>query len=182
VPAAVVHLDAAGDLRHGRGPRRAGVLWPYTQGWREPLRREAALVDPVNLLVLNARPERVGALLERRGWRVPTEGGLQVIWVGGWLPRAMAAHLERGGAEERDHVRLWRFGPHTVAGAHHEVRGPGGRGHAVTSWNAARDQAAADLAAAGLVPLPASAPITPPDLRGRPSDGRAARLIAPVPR
>lgn len=182
VPAALVHLDPAGHLRPGRGPRGAGVVWPFTQGWRDLCRRGPHAVDPLNLLVLNAGPAEVRARLAGRGWRMPEEGGIHLIWVGGWLPRLMATHLERGDAEERDHVRLWRFGPHTLAGAHHEVRGADGRGHVVTSWDAARDQAARDLAASGLCALPPGAPITPPDLRGLPSDGRAARLAAPMSR
>ena len=142
------------------------------------LRRGHAFVDPVNLLVLDAGPGEVLGRLLAAGWRVPTEGGLHVILLGGWLPRPMAGHLERGDAEERDHLRAWAFGPHTVAAAHHEVRGPGGRGHRVTSWDAARAQAGDDLAAGGLRRLPPSQVITAPDLRGCASDGRAWRLRA----
>lgn len=151
-------------------------MWPYTLGWRRPLSRRAAHVDPVNLLVLGAGPDEVLRRLRDRGWRDPVEGGVHLVWVGGWWPRLMAGHLERGDAQERDHLRVWRFGPHTLGGAHHEVRGADGRGHVVTDWDAARDRAAADLAAAGLRALTPSPVLTPPDLRGRPSDGRVARL------
>lgn len=169
-------MGPGGSLRPGRGGRGAPRLWPYTVHWRRPWRRGPADVDPVNLLVLHATPAQVIDRLRGQGWREPTEGGVHLIWVGGWWPRLMAGHLEWGDAGERDHLRLWRLGHHTVGGAHHEVRGAGGRGHRVTSWDAARERAAFDLAATGLRALAPSAVLTPPDLRGRPSDGRVARL------
>ena len=173
----VCHQDADGDLVPGRGPRGAHRLWPYTQNWRYLVRRrEEALVDPVNLVIVGATPGDVLGALLGSGWAIPSEGALQRTWIDG-LPRRMAGHAALGGRERRYHLRVWSFGSGSVAAAHHELMDAEGR-HRVTSWDAARDRAAADLERAGLARVGETAVITKPNLRGRASDGRAWRLRA----
>jgi hypothetical protein len=172
------HLTPDGDLAPGRGPAGATRLWPYTQGRRTLLRRrDEALVDPLNLIVLGAPPADVAARLVPEGWATPSDGAVHRLWIDG-RPRRMRGHLALGTRAERVHVRLWDVPRGTLAAAHHERLDERDR-HVVLSWDDARARLAADLETAGFARIAPTGVVTLPALRGVASDGRAWRLVAP---
>ncbi len=175
--ALVAHLTPEGDLhpdREAGGTR----IWPFTQAWWRPRRSsDPRLIDPVNLLILGAAPLEVWEALREQGWARPGDGAVHRTWIDG-RARRMIDHIALGDRAERDHVRLFRLGGHTLAAAHHEVAGADGH-HRVTSWNRARDEVIRALTRAAYVPLTPSAVIAAVDLRGAPGDGRAWRVAAP---
>lgn len=174
--ASLARLTPDGDLVPGVAPGGA-VLWPFTQNGRFPWRcTSPARLDPINLLVLRADPARVFAALTECGWRRPADGARHRTWIDGAF-RTMDDHIALGDRAERVHIRLFGLGGVTLAAAHHEVADRRGR-HVVTSWDRARAETAAALEAAGFVRIAPSAVVTPRDLRGAPSDGRAWRLVA----
>jgi hypothetical protein len=87
----------------------------------------------------------------------------------------MDDHVALGDRTERVHVRLFGLLRHTILAAHHEI-GDGCGNHVVTTWDGARAETAQSLERSGFRRLGSSAPITPLDLRGVPSDGRVWRL------
>lgn len=177
VPRSLVDLTDDGGLRPTNGAGRLARIWPYTQKWVWPVRmRSEALVDPVNLVVAGVGADDVLALLIAWGWAVPGDGATHRLWVDGHL-RRMACHVALGPHAERTHVRLWQVAGHTIAAAHHEVADAHGH-HVVDSWDRARDDLRAALAGSGLVERGPSEPVTIPDLRGVPGDGRAVVLAA----
>lgn len=173
----IVHLTPDGDLVPGMG-QGAVRLWPFTQS-RRLLRRAAAprLLDPVNLLVLGARPDAVRQMLEGQGWARPDDGATHRTWIEGRF-LLMSDHIALGTRAERVHARIFRLNEATLIAAHHEVEDGRGRHH-VTSWDRARATTAAALQAAGATRIAPTGVITPVDLRGVQSDGRAWRLVAP---
>lgn len=174
---ALVHLTPDGDLVAGAVPGRTR-LWPFTQSWRFPWRsRNPNWMDPINLVVLRASPDAVLGSLVGEGWCRPDDGATHRTWVNGTF-RRMHDHVALGERAERVHVRLFRLAGGTLIAAHHEVTSERGA-HRVTSWDRARADTAAALESAGYVLLSPTGPITPPDLRGVPSDGRAWRLVGP---
>ena len=174
---ALVHLTPDGDLVPGAVPGSSRV-WPFTQSWRFLWRsRNPSWLDPINLLVLRATPESVRDALMGVGWSRPDDGATHRTWVNGTF-RRMRDHIALGERAERIHVRLFALGDGTLIAAHHEVAN--GRGaHRVTSWDRARGETADALEATGFARIAPTGPITPADLRGVPSDGRAWRLIGP---
>lgn len=175
---ALVHLTTDGDLVAGatRGHTR---LWPFTQSWRFPWRsRNPNWMDPVNLLVLRTPPETVCEALAGEGWARPDDGATHRTWVDGTF-RRMHDHVALGERAERVHVRLFSLAGGTLMAAHHEVANDRGA-HRVTSWDRARAETAAALESAGFTRLAPTGPVTPPDLRGVPSDGRVWRLVGPT--
>ena len=174
---ALVHLTPDGDLAAGVVPGHPR-LWPFTQSWRFLWRsRNPSWLDPINLLVLRATPDTVRDALIAGGWHRPDDGATHRTWVNGTF-RRMRDHAALGERAERIHVRLFALGDSTLIAAHHEVTN--GRGtHRVTSWDRARGGTTATLEAAGFVRIAPTGPITPTDLRGVPSDGRAWRLLGP---
>jgi len=173
------HLTADGDLVAGPGPAETTRLWPYTQSWRTLFRRrDEALVDPVNLVLLGAPPEGVVAALADRGWERPRDGAVHRIWLNG-RARRMSDHVALGTRAARVHLRIWAVAGRTLGAAHQEVLDERER-HVVTSWDAARAAVAEALARAGFARLAPTGVITRPGLRGVAHDGRAWRLVAPV--
>jgi hypothetical protein len=175
---ALIHLTPDGDLVPGVAAGHTR-LWPFTQSWRFAWRsRDPGRLDPVNLLVLQAPPDVVRDALTARGWRRPDDGATHRTWVDGTF-RRMHDHVALGDRAERVHVRLFSLASGTLIAAHHEVANDRGA-HRVTSWDRARAETAAALESAGFARLSPTGPITPPDLRGVPSDGRAWRFVGPV--
>jgi hypothetical protein len=174
---ALAHLTPDGDLVRGEAPGHARI-WPFTQSWRFPWRsRNPNWLDPINVLVLRASPEAVRDALARDGWRRPDDGATHRTWVNGTF-RRMHDHVALGERAERVHVRLFTLAGGTLIAAHHEISNDRGA-HRVTSWDRARAETAAALESAGFMRLSPTGPITPQDLRGVPSDGRAWRLVGP---
>ncbi len=151
-----------------------GGLWPYTWGrWR--LRpNAAALLDPVNLLVVDTHPIQVHAVLISAGWTRPDDGAVHVTRFERRRVR-MHDHAACGSRQERIHVRLFAVAGHTVAAAHHEVADARGH-HVVTSWDRAREEVVAALTGQGYAQLAPSAALVAPDVREVPGDGRIWRL------
>jgi hypothetical protein len=172
----VVHLTADADLVPGT-QRGLATLWPYTQSWRRLWRStDPRCVDPINIVVLRAEPDELMEALTGRGdWERPGDGTPHRTWVNGTF-RYMVDHIARGNRAQRVHMRLFRLGPHTVAGAHYEVLASRG-GHEVRSWDRAREAVVDALERVGFVELAPTAVITPPNLRDVPGDGRARRLV-----
>lgn len=172
----IVHLTPDGDLVPGTAPG-AFRLWPFTQSlrflWRS---RNPGWLDPINLIVADAAPTAVLRMLSERGWTRPEDGATHRTWIDGHFVR-MSDHTALGDRAERVHVRVFACASATLVAAHHEVADDRGHHH-VTSWDSARQVTADALAAAGASRLDPTGVITPPDLRGAPSDGRAWRLRA----
>ncbi len=172
---AVVHLTADADLVSGEH-RGAATVWPYTQAWRHLWRStEPSRLDPINLLAIRVTPEELMETLERMGWGRPSDGNPHRTWVMGRF-RYMADHIARGTRADRVHVRLFRLGPHTLVGAHHEVHNERGS-HEVTSWDRARQELVDTLERSGFAEIAPTAVISPPNLREVPGDGRVHRVV-----
>ena len=171
----LAHVTPDWDVAPGPGAD-ATLLWPFTQHrrlrWRST---DPARLDPVNLLVLHARPGEVFDALANRGWARPDDGAGHRTWVDGRFV-AMDDHIALGERSERVHVRLFALDGATLAAAHHEVSDPRGR-HIVTSWDRARAATVSALASAGYSQIAPSAVVAPPDLRGAKGDGRVWRLV-----
>lgn len=175
VPRGLCRLTPDGDWAPGAGDDGDLAMWPYTQHWAHPYRtRDPRRVDPVNLYVLGADPDRIIADLGPLGWGRPDDGQTHCLWVKG-RPRRMANHIAAGTREDRFHARMWALGGGTVIAVHEEYLSETGR-HVVVSWTAARERLYDDLAACGYNPLGPSAQVSPTDLRAVAGDGRIWRL------
>lgn len=174
-------VTVTSDGRLVPGARVEGsVVWPFTQIWWLPWRStDPGRLDPINVAVIGAAPRQVHDALLAQGWHRPADGGTHKIRVGHRF-RRMSDHIALGDRAERTHARLFAVAGATLIGAHHEVLDQRGT-HVVCSWNRARATAVAALERAGYVRLDDSDVVTPPDLRGVPSDGRAWRAVAPPP-
>lgn len=152
-------------------------LWPFTQSrrflWRS---QNPTWLDPINLIVLRTSPSIVVGMLARQGWQRPDDGATHRTWMDSTFV-TMSDHTALGDRVERVHVRLFALADATAIAAHHEIAGDRGH-HRVTSWDRARHTTADALESAGLARLAPTGVITPRDLRGVPSDGRAWRLVA----
>ena len=154
-------------------PTAAGTLtvWPYTASdFRDLYAPDPS--DPVNLILLNTDPRAVRhALMKLSGSRpyppfppvapftcrwADAIGYEQAAygepegWVGGTIQ--LACYTANGnplGDPFRYHLRLFRIGEHTLAGAHFEINIPGTAEHEPLSWKAARDFVVFDLMRAG---------------------------------
>lgn len=161
----------------GRGQRDdAGTLglWPYTQQrWRWWRSGRHELVDPINALAVDVPPAELHRALEAQGWARPSDGAVHRTWVDGRFVR-MSDHIALGDRQERVHVRLFAYGPHTLAAAHHEVADARGH-HVVTSWDRARAVLMDALTAAGWGADGSVDGATVANVRGVPGDGRIWR-------
>lgn len=152
----------------------SGRLWPYTQHrWRWWRSGRPELVDPINGLVVGVAPAEIHGALTARGWVRPSDGAVHRTWVDGRFVR-MSDHIALGDRQERVHVRLFAYGPHTLVAAHHEVADERGH-HVVTSWDRARAALVAALIAAGYRDDGAIDDATAANVRGVPGDGRIWR-------
>jgi hypothetical protein len=142
-----------------------GTFWPYTgQDY------SGETTDPINLVFVGDADPRLirQALMQLDGNRsaVPQLALFDCTWrdaIGrpqtnysvesGW--EGSAIQLECGEYSTlRAHIRLFRHGPYTLAGAHLEVQIPGTTRHEVLSWIAPRDLVAFDMSRTGLLAAP----------------------------
>jgi hypothetical protein len=175
VPRVPCRLTPDGDWLPGAGDDGELTIWPFTQHWAHPYRtRDPRRVDPVNLFVRDADPQRLMSDLAPREWSRPDDGQTHCLWVKG-RPHRMTDHIAAGTKQDRFHARMWALGGGTVLAVHEEYLNDAGR-HVVVSWTAARERLSADLEACGFEPLAPSAQVSPANLRGLPGDGRIWRL------
>jgi hypothetical protein len=195
-PEDLVVLDLAG---------RAEALWPYTSADLSALPK-----DPLNVVFTGAAdPRQVRAALlaldgNRTAFGMPDAFPFNCTWsdaIGrqqagyagsaGW--QGSAVQLQCGAYETlRVHMRLFRQGAFTLAGAHFEVLIPGTTDHEVLSWEFPQQLVAADLVRSGLLgappastavitPVPAYRAIRPEVFNGVPAALRAALGLPTTP-
>jgi hypothetical protein len=171
-PPATVDVDLGGETL---------AVWPYTTSDFE------TGSDPVNLVFPNADPRAIRQeLLKLDGSRGGTPfaglpfgvGGCRWMdamgyeqaawgegegWAGGAVQLAcVASSAQPLGTFFRFHVRLFRFGAHTLGAAHFEVLIPGTAEHEVLSWDFARELVLYDLDRAEVLSAaPGSAALVP---------------------
>lgn len=175
------------------------TFWPYTG--RTPTIGDYA--DPINLILVGAADPRVvrARLLEldgNRGFPPPFDctwsdaiGATQAVYseAHGWS--GSAVQLQCGAYESiRVHVRLFRVGDVTMAGAHLDVIIPGTTDHEVVSWEFARFLVMADLqrlggapvgVAAGITDSPTFRTVLPPIFAGLPAPLLGLLTTPPAP-
>jgi hypothetical protein len=195
-PEALVVLDLAG---------RAEAVWPYTSADLTDTPK-----DPLNVVFTGAAdPRQVRAALlaldgDRTGFGMPAAFPFNCTWADaigrqqagyaeadGWQGSAVA--LQCGAYETlRVHMRMFRQGGFTLAGAHFEVLIPGTTDHEVLSWEFPQQLVTVDLVRTGLLgaapaltpvitPVPAYRAIRPEVFNGVPPALRGALGLPTTP-
>jgi hypothetical protein len=157
-PASLVVLDLGG---------RAEAVWPYTSA-----DLSATPKDPLNVVLVGAAdPRQIRAALfaldgDRTAFGMPDEFPFNCTWsdaigrqqagyavAAGW--QGSGVQLQCGAYETlRVHLRLFRQGAFTLAGAHFEVLIPGTTDHEVLSWEFPQQLVTVDMVRTGLLAAP----------------------------
>ena len=87
--------------------------------------RRAAIMDPLNLIFLNATSEKVQEVLERAGWTAGSGGSQHILFEGKTYFPSVQMELEsERSPDSRYHVRMYAVKKgrisYVLAGAHHE--------------------------------------------------------------
>ena len=157
---------------------------PYTARPHYPFVQRASLgvrlsriMDPINLIFLNATSGKVQEVLERSGWK-PGNGGSQHILFEGktYFPTIQMALPSERGDDSRYHVRMYEVRKgrvtYVLAGAHHEFYDRHEENHMIyeDGWESAKRKAVEAFEGYYMEESPLISEI---NYHGRESNGRA---------